>query len=70
MGILEGSFHSMYINDALNTTGITYGIVYFAVIIGIGIYCFAMPIPQKSKSRLKEIYPDTHLSNSAAYQEL
>ncbi len=57
MGIMEGLFHSMYINDAINNSGITYGIVYFSAIAGIGIYCFTMPIPPKVKTTENQFYP-------------
>lgn len=53
IGILEGSFHYMYVNDAVSSSGISYAIVYFFAIAGIIMYIIALPRPAKINYRHK-----------------
>ena len=45
IGIIEGSFHSMYVNDATSGSGISYFIAYLVAISGIALYSIMMPQP-------------------------
>jgi len=50
IGIIEGSFHSIYVNDASSSSGISYFVAYIAAISGIALYSFTMPPPTQSRT--------------------